>query len=166
MKKYGWIIGILALMNIVLLGIVWFGKPPHSGGQELTKFVEQNLKFTAEQSKQYDVLIGEHRKRIQEINEQTKEAKQAFFQLIAVPADTAKEKALTEQLAKLAIEKEMVTLNHFRKVRNSICTAEQKVLLDKLIDQVLERMSPQNHPPRPPQGIGGDPQAPPPPPRF
>ena len=106
MKKYGWIIGILVVMNIVLLGIVWFGKPPHSGGQELRKFVEQNLKFTEEQSKQYDVLISEHRKRIREIDEQTKEAKQALFQLVNESADTVKEKALTEQLAKLAIEKE------------------------------------------------------------
>lgn len=166
MKKYGWIIGILVVMNIVLLGIVWFGKPPHSGGQELRKFVEQNLKFTAAQSKQYDVLIGEHRKRIREIDEQTKKAKQALFQLVNESADTVKEKALTEQLAKLAIEKEMVTLNHFRKVRNSICIAEQKVLLDKLISEVLERMSAQNRPPRPPFEPSGDPQAPPPPPRF
>ena len=166
MKKYGWIIGILIVMNIVLLGIVWFGKPPHSGGQELKKFVEQNLKFTEEQSKQYDVLISEHRKRIREIDEQTKEAKKALFQLVNESADTVKEKALTEQLAKLAVEKEMVTLNHFRKVRNSICTAEQKVLLDKLISEVLERMSVQNHPPRPPQEPNGDRQAPPPPPRF
>lgn len=166
MKKYGWIIGILVVMNIVLLGIVWFGKPPHSGGQELRKFVEQNLKFTEEQSKQYDVLISEHRKRINEIDEQTKEAKQALFQLVNESADTVKEKALTEQLAKLAVEKELVTLNHFRKVRNSICTAEQKVLLDKLISEVLERMSAQNHPPRPPQRPDDDRQAPPPPPRF
>lgn len=166
MKKYGWIIGILVVMNIVLLGIVWFGRPPHLGGQELRKFVEQNLKFTAEQSKQYDVLISEHRKRIREIDEQTKEAKQALFQLVNESADTVKEKALTEQLAKLAIEKEMVTLNHFRKIRNRICTAEQKVLLDKLISEVLEKMSAQNHPPRPPQGPDGDRQGPPPPPRF
>ncbi|MBB6004001.1 Spy/CpxP family protein refolding chaperone [Arcicella rosea] len=152
-NKSAWLIGLLVLLNVFLLGTIWFthDKPPHPDRQEVRKFVERELQFTEEQISQYDVLIKEHQQEMRSIHQQIQPLKNELFQLIAFPEDSLKTKIISEQIAKLVIQQDLATLKHFRKVRDSICTDKQKPLLDNLLSEILAKMGRQGSPPPPPR---------------
>lgn len=150
-NKSAWLIGLLVLLNVFLLGTIWFthDKPPHPDRQEVRKFVERELQFTEEQVKQYDVLIKEHQQEMRSIHQQMRPLKNELFQMIAFPEDSLKTKIVSEQIAKLVIQQDLATLKHFRKVRNTICTDKQKSLLDSLLSEILAKIGRQGGPPPP-----------------
>lgn len=155
-NKYNWIIGFLVGMNILLLGTVWFShrRPPHPERQEVRKLVEKTLQFNKAQSEQYDVLIDEHQRDLRAINDEILPLKSELFQMVASPEDTVKTRELSEKIAQLIVKQDVITLNHFKKVRNTICNKDQKILLDHLLSEILAKMSHQGGPP-PPRGPEG-----------
>jgi len=164
-KKNKWLIAlavILLLANGFTIAMFWLDRakrPPKPDG-DAKDYVVRELKLTAQQQEQYRTLIKEHRSQADAIRPKVREAKEALFALLKQPnvSDSAKQAAAHA----VSVQTEMldlVTLNHFQKIR-ALCTPEQQKRFDEIILDVV-RMIGQPRPPMGPGGPGGPPGPPP-----
>jgi Spy/CpxP family protein refolding chaperone len=118
----------------------------------------KELKLDAKQQEQFEALVKEHRQAAERLREKTKQAKEQLFDLLKQPAasDSIKQ-AAAKAVSVTTEELDLLTLNHFQKVR-AICNAEQQQKFDDIINDVVRMMGQ----PRPPMGPGNHPQGPPP----
>ena len=170
-RMWGFIVGILVVANIATLAGFWYIKL-HSDkivelprGQASTKaFIVTQLGLNASQQQTYEQLVQQHRQNVGIIQEELRGAKDAFFNSVAHPETTqAQLDALSSNIANYQKELDMLTYQHFKKVR-ALCNDEQKVKFDNIIKQVMRMMGPAGGRPQgppPPRGQGGD--FPPPP---
>lgn len=161
-KLLTWLVILLLVANTATLAMFWLNKkqhPPQPKGAP-NEFLIRELKLDAKQQEQLDVLVKDHRQMAEQIREKIKAAKDSLFDLVKNPnaTDSIKQSAaaacsrLTEQL-------DVLTVNHFQKVR-ALCNAEQQKKFDEIIHDIT-RMMAQPQPPGRPGGPGGD--RPPPP---
>jgi len=171
-----WVIVLLVLCNIGLLLTIWLKPGKQSGppqGETPRDFVIRSLKFSDDQVKKYDVLVQQHQQDMHKLRHEAMDYRQLLF------ANLKNGNAgdhIADSLAQLVAGNqkaiEMVTYNHFAKVRE-LCTDAQKQEFDKIIGDITKMMSsgPGGHhppPPSPPPTDGpppsGDRPGPPPPP--
>ena len=100
-SKAGWIIAILVLINIATLVTIWHifreHRPPQNG-HDTAHFLIKELGFDSLQKEKYLLLVKQHQQDIQDIKEQAKESKEAFFFLLAdttISEDNIKARART-----------------------------------------------------------------------
>ena len=122
------------------------------------EFLIKELKLNAKQQEQLEVLVKEHRQAAEQLRGKTREAKESFFDLLKQQnvTDSVKQ-AAAKSVSIITEELDLLTLNHFQKVR-ALCTADQQQKFDEIIQQVTSMMGQ----PRPPMGPHNDPQGPPP----
>ena len=165
-SKTGWAIAILVLVliNIATLLTFWCSKkrgfndhqpPPNRGGAAV--FIIKELALDSIQQIQYLALVQEHQKAIREIKEQVKDAKEAYFGLLA--DSSAKQETIDAAIAKATTIEEQIdvkTFEHFKQVR-ALCNPEQKKKFDSIILDVFRMMAPDKHqgPPPPRDERGG-----------
>jgi hypothetical protein len=144
-KLLTWLVLVLVVINIGSMIFIWMGKPkhqnpPHGSPKE---FLSRELKFDEKQQVQYDKLVDEHRNQANDTRKKIKEEKEKMYGLLknASLTDSLKKSAV-ERVAEATKELDLITLNHFEKVRN-ICTPEQKTKLDQIMMQMLGMMSAQ-----------------------
>jgi hypothetical protein len=163
----------LVVANIATLAGFWYIKL-HSDktvvdlprGQASTKaFIITQLSLNTSQQQAYEQLVQLHRQNVGMIQEELRGAKDAFFNSVAHPETTqAKLDALSSNIANYEKQLDMLTYQHFKKVR-ALCNDEQKAKFDNIIKQVMRMMGPAGGRSQgpPPHGQGGDFQPPPPP---
>jgi len=161
MRIWQWAVLLLVLCNIGLIITIWLrplhgGPPPHGGPRD---FVIQQLKFTEDQVKKYDVLIQEHQKAMQKLRHDANELRTELF---ANLKNENQNNTVSDSLARLIAnsqkEIELVTYNHFAQVR-ALCTDAQMKDFDNIINDVIKKMNGGPGGPPPPHGDG---QGPPP----
>jgi Spy/CpxP family protein refolding chaperone len=136
---------LLVVINIGAMVFILMGKPkhenpPHGSPKE---FLSRELKFDEKQQVQFDKLVDEHRDQVNDARKKIKEEKEKMYGLL-------KNGSLTESLKKSAVERvaeatkelDLITLNHFEKVRN-ICSPQQKNKLDQIMIQMVGMMTAQ-----------------------
>jgi periplasmic protein CpxP/Spy len=178
-KLLTWLVVLLLLANTATLAMFWLNKrqhPPQPKGAP-NEFLIRELKLDTAQQAQLDVLVKEHRQMAEQIREKVKAAKDSLFDLVKNPnaTDSAKQNAAAA-CSKLTEQLDVLTVNHFQKVR-ALCNAEQQKKFDEIIQDITRMMGqpqppgrpggPQGPPPPggpPPGGPGGDRPPPPPPP--
>ncbi len=154
-----WLVILLLVANAATIAMFWMNKkkgPPQPRGSA-KEFLIKELKLDTAQQVQLEVLVKDHRLAAEQIRKKVKEAKDSLFDLISESdaTDSAKQMAagacsrLTEQL-------DLLTLNHFQKIR-ALCNTEQQKTFDNIIHEVTRMMGQQQPPGRP-----GGPQGPPP----
>lgn len=154
-KLLTWLVILLLVANAATIAMFWFNKkqhPPQPKGSP-KEFLIKELKLDSAQKVQLEVLVNEHRQAAEQIREKIKQAKDSLFELIKEPGatDSAKQAAaaacsrLTEQL-------DLLTLNHFQKIR-TLCNTEQQKTFDNIIQNVTRMMGQ----PQPPGRPGGGP---------
>jgi protein CpxP len=171
-----WTIALLVLCNIGLVTIIWFrpaGLPGLGGkGHESPRdFVVRNLRFTDEQSKQYDMLVTEHQSAMHRLRKDAMAYRQQLFGYLATAqSGSAEVDSMEVKIARTQKQIESTTYAHFAQVRN-ICTDAQKPEFDKIIGEVIRKMNGGPHGPPPPPGsreqgrpMGDNADGPPPPP--
>ncbi len=152
---------LLLLANAATITMFWMGKakhpPPPKGSPQ--EFLVKELKLDAKQQEQLEVLVKEHRQSAEILRGKTREAKEFFFDLLKQQnvTDSAKQTA-AKAVSSITEELDLLTLNHFQKVR-SLCTTEQQQKFDEIIKEVTGMIGQQ----RPSGGPGKDPNGPPPP---
>jgi len=167
-KLLTWLVVLLLVANAATIAMFWLGKPkrPAQPPQGQAKdFLIKELKLDSNQQVKFDGLVKEHRAAVEQLREKIKGAKDNLFDLLKeqnVPDSTKKNAAAAVSV--ITEEIDLLTLNHFQKVRN-ICNSEQQKKFDEIIHQVTSMMG-QQRPPMgpdgpPPGGPGGD--RPPPP---
>ena len=158
---------VLLLVNIATLVFMWNGHRQHEGGRPQQHgpngafdFLTHELNLDESQIKQFDALRKEHHEAAMLIQEKNHKMHRRFFDLLKnMPADSVVSTQLADSMAMYQKQMEMLTFNHFKKVRE-ICKPEQQKKFDEVINEALEMMAP--HPPKGPHGSEG----PPPPPEH
>lgn len=159
-KLLVWLVALLLVANAASIAMFWLGKaknPPQSKGTP-QEFLIKELKLDTKQQEQLEVLVKEHRQAAEQLRGKTREAKESFFDLLKLSnvTDSVK-KAAASAVSVSTEELDLLTLNHFQKVR-ALCTTEQQKKFDEIIHQVTSMMRQL----RPPMGSGKDRQGPPP----
>ena len=167
-KFLRWAILLLVLCNIGLLITLWL-KPrnetsfAYPRGETPRDFVVRELKFTTEQTKQYDALVHDHQQAMQRLRHGAMDYRQQLFNNLATDQkDNNKPDSLARVIANIQLEIEMVTYRHFAQVR-ALCTEDQKQQFDKIIADVIRKMNGGMHPPGERPGPPPDGHRPPPP---
>ncbi|MBC8052781.1 MAG: hypothetical protein H7Y13_06925 [Sphingobacteriaceae bacterium] len=173
-KKNKWLsilIAVLVIANIATLSTFWIlnRKSPENlraaGRHEASLFIINELNLNKDQQLIYKQLIAEHQSEMHDLRRKIRPLKNHFFSSIK---DTVLTESAIIKMAAAIGEKEkeiqLATFNHFRELRK-ICTPEQKIKFDKIINQVMRMVAPpggRGEGPPPPQH-GNGPMPPPPP---
>jgi protein CpxP len=155
------IIIVLVLVNIITLAIMWKGQNhgeehmPPRGPKGAFDFLTKELNLDEKQMSEFKMMDEKLHKTARTIQEKNHKMHYRFFNLLKIsPVDTAASARLIDSMTMCQSQMEILTFNHFRKVR-AICTPEQQKKFDEVINKALEIMAP--HPPRGPRGNDGPP---------
>jgi protein CpxP len=133
---------LLLLCNMGLVATLWLkgSRGPHERGESTRAYVIRALKFTPGQVAQYDVLIHEHQKGMNEQRRLAHGYRNALFGgLRGDKPDVACRDSLVALIAAAQRQIEVVTFDHFARVR-TLCTPGQRVEFDRIITDVVQRM--------------------------
>jgi len=152
------VIIILLIINICTLGFIWTHHhmgppPPHDHGGNAGDFLQHELKLNDQQQKQFDQLRDEHHEEAEQLQKEGRELHRKFFDLLHSTADSATVLQLAASIADNQKQMEMMTFNHFKKVR-ALCTPDQQKRFDEVIDEAMRMMAPK------PPGREGPPREP------
>ena len=138
---------------------------PQRGGEGIREtprdFVVKNLKFTDGQTKQYDLLVKEHQQAMRHMRQEAMVLRRQLFANLKKQAggDMHYADSLAQGIAGIQKQIETVTYAHFAQVRE-LCTDTQKVVFDRIITDVVNKMNGPG-PGGPPHPYGGVPPPPP-----
>lgn len=153
-------IAVLVVLNISTLTFIWIGHKnamTPRGPAGAFDFLAKELKLDDTQLKQFDEMYKTLHEEAAQIREKNHAMHHRFFDLLHTQNDSASVKQLADSMAFYQVQMELLTYNHFKKIR-AICRPEQQRKFDEVINKALEMMGPR--PGGPPRGPGG----PPPPP--
>ena len=141
-RLYKWLIVVLVLINIVILSFFTLTRNHeghgHRGGGDLGDFISEELHFSPDQKKQFEEMKHQHHDSMMKLQETNKDLHDAFFEHLATPQDSSVS-VLSDSIASLQKQMDMVTFNHFKEVR-ALCTPEQQARFDQIIDEALHRL--------------------------
>jgi len=148
---------VLLLVNIATLCFMWVSHnrhggahlpPPHHGrgGPNAFEFLVHELKLDESQVKQFEEMRNQHHKNVQDVQEKSHDMHHRFFDLLA-KNDSTSAVQLADSMAQYQKQIELLTFNHFMKVR-AICKPDQQKKFDEVINEALRMMAP-------PKGPGG-----------
>lgn len=151
------VILLLITANIATLALLWVNRkpgretqqpalPPQPGAQ-VFEFITNELKLDTAQQEAYRKLREEHQSQVRPLQDSIGKAKDHFFDLLKqenIPDSLVNN--LSKKIGELEQQRDIYTFRHFQKLR-TICTNEQKIRFDSIIQKALHQMSPR--PPRP-----------------
>jgi periplasmic protein CpxP/Spy len=160
-----WLVILLLVANAATIAMFWLNKKQHplQPKGSAKEFLIKELKLDTAQQAQLEVLVKEHRQAAEQIREKIKNAKESFFDLLkqANVTDSVKQ-AATRNVSSYTEELDLLTLNHFQKIR-ILCNAEQQKKFDEIIHDITRMMAqPPGRPGGPPPGGPGGDRPPPP----
>ncbi|WP_286755141.1 periplasmic heavy metal sensor [Roseivirga sp. UBA838] len=148
------IIGIavvfLAVLNVVLLTLLWWGKPDQriKNGMEGLLILEQELGLTDEQLEQLKRLRHNHFIEVNRLRDRMHEAREQLHGLYGKPEVVALTDSLSRVIGDSQARIEQATFNHFMKIRD-LCAQEQVQVFDAIIMSVLKQGAPHSRMPPP-----------------
>ena len=159
-KLLVWLIALLLVANAASIAMFWLGKANHPPQPKGTpqEFLMRELKLDTKQQEQMEKLVKEHREAAEELRGKIRTAKESFFDLLKQQNVTDSVKQSAAKAVSINTEElDLMTLNHFQKVR-ALCTNNQQKKFDEIIHKVTSMIGQ----PRPPRGSGNEQQGPPP----
>lgn len=144
---------LLLTANVVTLALLWANKkpgrekrihqplPPQPGGQ-VFEFITRELRLDSAQQETYKKLRDEHRLQVRPLQDSIGRAKDKFFDLLKQEAVADNQvEDYSKKIGALEQQRDVVTFRHFQKLR-AICSKEQKLKFDSIIQQALHQMRP------------------------
>ncbi|MEP7324180.1 MAG: hypothetical protein ABI761_19780 [Saprospiraceae bacterium] len=145
-KILGLAVIALMVLNILLLGIIYFGRPgPHPSGNpgergQPKNIIIKKLKLDEQQQKQYQTLIDQHQSGISSIESEFKKTKNQLFSALNpslnIPSDS-----LIQQLGSFQMQLEKLHFNHFTALRN-LCREDQVPAFNALSHELAQYFDP------------------------
>jgi Spy/CpxP family protein refolding chaperone len=147
-KFYKIVIIFLMVLNVGTLGFLWLNGKQREGRfppspREADRMMTDRMKFDEKQLDQFEDLKHEHHEQMIQLHEQAKELHVALFGLLKEKViDTVKRNNLIQLLQQNSRQKEIVTFDHFRKLR-AILRPDQTQYFDGFMEEFSRRiMSP------------------------
>ncbi len=156
-KILSWLVIILIIANAFTITMFWMNRSKNSMPEREApkEFLVRELKLDSKQQESLTLLITEHRGNVENIRRRVKQAKDNLFALVKVPSTSDSTKQLAASaISKLTEEIDIITLNHFQKIR-ALCSPEQQKKFDEIILEFTMIMAPRS--PHGPTGPGGPP---------
>ncbi len=148
------IIAILFLANVALLYFFFKGKeevkPPSREHRGISGQLKNDVGFSDEQMKAYDLRREQHMNEMKGLFETMRQTKEQFFNTVKNPGAT--DSLVQSNASAIAGQQKAIDLRthaYFSDLRK-ICTAEQLPKFDSLYQQVIKRMISMGR--RPPPG--------------
>jgi hypothetical protein len=139
-KTYLWLIVIIAVLNLVILSVLWSGRPrfmsPRGGindDEPREGFVPGNLNLSADQKTIFDKYSGEYfnlRDSIKQLIAGKK--KEIFEEAFKNDSDTSKAAKLSKEIGVLNCEMENNLYKHYSNIK-TILSDEQRQIFQKII---------------------------------
>lgn len=158
-KGLKWLVVLLAALNITLIITIWMTpkvkemKGPESNHKGPAKMIIAELKFSEKQIEKFNELKDEHRTTVDALRATGKKQRDDFFALLSQEnPDPSIVNLKADSISANQKAIEMVTFDHFKKVR-ALCDTEQKKKFDGIIGEILRNMmGPKMHGPPPHMG--------------
>ena len=148
---------VMIVLNCILLLTIYV-KPKAIGPgiphPEPKQVIIEKLQFTPEQIEQYEALIEEHRKNINELDSQIRDIKGQLYSLLSKDEKQHEKDSLITVINGRQKEIEYVHLKHFEDIK-MLCTPKQKLLFEQLVPELPKLFGPK--PPMGPPGVYGKP---------
>lgn len=143
-----WIITILIIANITTLVFFWLGHFRIEEMHSPREFLAKQLNFSESQKTNYFNLAKEHNRSANILRAKIKLEKDAFFkQLQSDQINDSIRNSIALKVSLSIQSLDILTFEHFKKVR-SLCSAEQKLKFDELIQEMFNTVNnPQQGPP-------------------
>jgi protein CpxP len=135
---YKIVIFLLLALNFGILGFLWMHhRPEHDSPPEgPDRLIIERLRLDEPQKGQFEELKHEHHSQMVQIQEQSGKTHQQLFDLLKKdPIDTAARNNLILALQQNDKQKELVTFEHFRKLR-AILHPDQMPRFDALVQEL------------------------------
>lgn len=130
LTKTTWLFSIIVLLVALNVWSLFF-RGPRGAHEGPKKYISEQLHFSEDQQKQYQVIIDQHRTTIKELEHQMHGQKDALYALLSSDANKAAIDSAYAAIAATHQQIESTHFNHFLDIR-SICTPEQQPLYNKL----------------------------------
>ena len=115
-------------------------------------FLIRELKLDTMQQAKFALLVTEHRTAVNNFHKEVIEAKEHFFDILKHANATDIEKInAAAAISNVTQQIDLLTLNHFEKVR-ALCNTAQQKRFDEIIKQVIGMMGEQRRTAGPPDG--------------
>ena len=132
-------IGVLLLLNVGLLAFLLTRRPPPEPPFE---FLSRKIGLDAAQQAEYKILREAHHAQIIARQQKNEDLHRTFFEMMTAPVvDSLRLRQLTDSIATIKKEEEIITFWHFRAVRG-ICRPEQVGQFDAVIFEAWQSMKP------------------------
>lgn len=141
----------LLLLNIGTLGFLFVSgpkqghRPPPHGRPEPREIIIEKLHFDEQQIEAYELLIREHHKQIDAVDEKIRDTKNSLYALLN-SNDSSSKDSLIIALGNYQKEIEAIHFDHFADIKK-LCKPNQKYDFEELTEELSRLFS---KPPRPP----------------
>ncbi len=137
------LIVLLVLLNVCTLSFFWLqhNSTERDGAGSATKdFIIKEVGLNDEQIRRFDSLRKIHQSEMIMLNKQSRDLHDQLFENISmVQIDSILINNISNQISKIEVEKQELTLYHFRAFRK-LLTPLQQNKFDKIIKKVLRRL--------------------------
>lgn len=150
---YTLIIIVLLLVNIGTLGYLWvskkeipsFAMPPRP--ESPRDIMIKELQLDKEQERKLYSLSRQHRKSMDSVQRQIRNAQKALFALVKTDdLDTAKKDSVLAIIEAGESQKHLITIEHFHDIR-AMLDEEQKVYFNEMMEDIGNRITNPGPPP-------------------
>jgi len=143
-KTFKVLVVVLAIMNVSLLAVMWFHRPPMGEGpggspRDRSRFLMHELHFNENQREQFDVLFESHQQKMGKIKMRGKELHDLMFDELAITNESNKSDSLINLIGENRKSGEKELFKHLSEVR-ALCNEKQKGKFDRIIKGALGRM--------------------------
>jgi len=134
---------VLAVVNLVTLGLLWFGRHNPPPRRDARQFLVTELQLDAVQVRRFDSLRRVHFAEVDTLHEEMHRLKDALFARLPLAAGGS---AVADSIGSVQARIERSTFNHFAELRR-LCNPQQQQSFDRVIKDVLRGMGPEGGPP-------------------
>jgi len=129
---------MLAVVNLVTLGLLWFGRPKPPPRRDARGFLVSELQLDATQVRRFDSLRRVHFAEVDSLHDEMHRLKDALFARLPLANGGT---AIADSIGNVQAGIERSTFNHFAALRQ-LCNPQQQQSFDRVINDVLRTMRP------------------------
>ncbi len=142
-KTFKILVVVLAIMNVSLLAIMWFHRPPMGEGprghrDDMNRFLVHELRLNEAQRQQFDSLFDDHQQKLDAVKIRGRELHDLLFDELANTSSN-KSDSLINLIGENRKSGEKALFEHLAKVRG-LCDEKQKQKFDRIIKGAMGRM--------------------------